>query len=94
MTGLLALVNSTLVTATPATRARLQFHLVSSDRTEADQVVATLTERFASAVEGRISSYGLAEMADERLEHVKVWAGYRSESLSKVRSLYTSKLPS
>ncbi|KAL8281042.1 hypothetical protein RQP46_006721 [Phenoliferia psychrophenolica] len=83
VTGLLALINSTLVNASPSTRTRLQFHIVSSDSAEAGQVIELLDERFGEQLEGRLTPYGLAETADERLEHVKVWAGYRSESLSK-----------
>ena len=85
VTGLLALVNSTLVTSSPATRDRLRFHIVSSDSREATQVVQLLNDRFGSTLGGKLTPYGLAEMHDDRLEHVKVWAGYRSESLSKVR---------
>lgn len=32
-----------------------------------------------------MSAYGLLEMGEKRLEGVKVWAGYRAESLSQVR---------
>ena len=83
-TGLLALVNSTLVSATPASYHRLHFHLISSNQAEADEVVGLLRDRFGERVHGKLTAYGLHEVGDERLEGVKVWGGYRSEQLSKV----------
>ncbi|KAM0755306.1 nucleotide-diphospho-sugar transferase [Meredithblackwellia eburnea MCA 4105] len=98
VTGLLALLNSTLSSSTPTTLSRLQFHVVSSDNAEARKVLRLLAGRFGEKVEGRLLGYGLKELGDHRLENVKVWAGYRSESLSKpivfARYVIPSLLPS
>lgn len=53
---------------------------------EANSVVQMLHDRFGQLVANKLLPYGLAEMNEPRLEHLKVWAGYRSESLSQVRS--------
>lgn len=83
-TGLLALVNSTLTTASGTSLPRLHFHIISSNQVEAHEVAELLRSRFGARVEGKLTAYGLAEVGDERLEGVKVWGGYRSEQLSKV----------
>ncbi|KAM0751235.1 nucleotide-diphospho-sugar transferase [Meredithblackwellia eburnea MCA 4105] len=82
--GLVALINSTLVSSERSTRPRLQFHIISSDLAEARHVVRMMSDLFVKEVnEKRFVPYGLKEMRDGRLDHLKVWAGYRSESLSK-----------
>lgn len=81
--GLFALFNSTLTTATLATRPRIHFHIVSPDDQEAATVVQAIHERFGN-LEGRVSGYGLDSLADQRLDGIKVWAGYREDTLSKV----------
>ncbi|KAM0754820.1 nucleotide-diphospho-sugar transferase [Meredithblackwellia eburnea MCA 4105] len=81
--GLVALINSTLISAEPQTKPRLQFHIISSDLAEARHVVRMMTDMFKDVNERRFIPYGLKESRDGRLDHVKVWAGYRSESLSK-----------
>lgn len=81
---MLALVNSTLSTASPTTLPRLKFHIVSSDKAEAKTISILLKKRFGKRVEGKIRTYGLNEIGDQRLEGVKVWAGYRASSLSQV----------
>lgn len=86
-TGLLALVNSTLVSASPSSLPRLHFHLISSNQGEAEEVAELLHERFGARIAGKLTAYGLAEVGDERLDGVKVWGGYRSEQLSKVSRL-------
>ncbi|ORY69442.1 glycosyl transferase family 64 domain-domain-containing protein [Leucosporidium creatinivorum] len=82
-TGLLALVNSTLSSASAQSLPRLHFHIVSSNQVEANEVAELLLSRIGARVEGKLTAYGLAEVGDERLEGVKVWGGYRSEQLSK-----------
>lgn len=82
--GLVALVNSTLSNASPSTLPRLRFHIVSSSLDEAEKITRSVEERFGARVEGRMSAYGLLEAREERLEVLKVWAGYRAKSLSQV----------
>lgn len=84
--GLLALVNSTLTTASEETLPRLQFHIVSSDDAEAATILELLNDRFGDRVKDKLHPYGLAEFKDDRLEGVVVWAGYRAASLSQVSS--------
>lgn len=54
---------------------------------EAKTISTMLKRRFGKRVEGKIRTYGLNEVGDERLEGVKVWAGYRASSLSQVNNL-------
>lgn len=82
--GLTALINSTMSNASPNTKSRLHFHLVSPTRNEAQQVVTTLVHHFGRSVRDAISLYDLDELQDHRLSDAKVWADYRAASLSQV----------
>lgn len=83
--GLMALVNSTLVSCTPETVARLHFHIVSSNDDEAASVGEQLDDRFGDKLKDKVSAYGLAELSDDdQFDGLKVWAGYREADLSKV----------
>lgn len=82
--GLTALINSTISNASPATRRRLLFHLVAQTHAGVERVLETVHTNLKLA-ELRTAGYALDDLQDPRLDDVKVWADYRSASLSEVR---------
>ncbi|GAA6004439.1 uncharacterized protein JCM10292_007068 [Rhodotorula paludigena] len=80
--GLTALINSTISNASSATRRRLLFHLVAQTHADVESVLETVHTNLKSA-ELRTAGYALDDLQDPRLDDVKVWAEYRSASLSE-----------
>ncbi|KEI39460.1 glycosyltransferase family 64 protein [Mixia osmundae IAM 14324] len=76
--GSLALINSTIQTASSDTRSRLQWHIVSTSQESSERLRRLLRTRFRGI---RLKTYTIPP--DLVPSTTKVWAGYRSDSLSK-----------
>lgn len=88
--GLLAVVNSTVQSASPATRARLRIHLVTTEGSEEAEILRQLDAQLGDVLKEHaitLLPHVAGPILKRQLAQAKVWGDYRSDALSKAGPL-------